>query len=152
MKEVLKYRSKSTRINDVTKNHSQTNAEVDYYPFPHRDSETHALQNGNLETLCICGRMLLGITEDVNKYAKQRINSIHHVHPWNSQGSIEASLDSVKKNSYGKIVEPYLEDEQCQMRMQEQGYTQSDREEFDREANEKRIYVASSTERAYCRD
>ena len=50
-------------------------------------------------------------------------------------------------------MERYLEDEQYQMRTHEQGYTQSDMEEFDRTANEKkkRIYVASSTERAYCR-
>ena len=42
-------------------------------------------------------------------------------------------------------------DEQYQLRMDE-GYTQSDMEEFDRTANDKRNYVASSTERAYYMD
>ena len=37
-------------------------------------------------------------------------------------------------------------------RIHEQGYTQSDTEEFDRTANDNKKYVASSTERAYYRD
>ena len=56
------------------------------------------------------------------------------------------------KHNYGKIVERYLEDEQYQMLMHEQGYTQSDMEEFDRTATDDRNYVATPAGRAYCRD
>ena len=49
-KQVLKCPNQSTMINDLIKNYSQKNAEKVYYCcVPHRDSETHALQNGNLE-------------------------------------------------------------------------------------------------------
>ena len=72
---------------------------VDYYPVSHQDSETHAGQNGNLErhevskiedrvqcqiclryqrpgeTYCGCGRMLLGITDEVKTQAEQRLSS-----------------------------------------------------------------------------
>ena len=54
-------------------------------------------------------------------------------------------LGSAKKEKYGTIVE----DENYQLRMHEQGYTQSDMEEFDRIANAKLIDVASSGEQAY---
>ena len=37
------------------------------------------------------------------------------------------------------------------MDMHEQGHTQSDMEEFDRIANDKKMYVASSTERTFHR-
>ena len=57
-------------------------------------------------------------------------------------------LDSAKKNNDERIVARYIEDEQCRMRMQEQAYTQSDMEEFDRRANATRNCVASSAERA----
>ena len=50
-------------------------------------------------------------------------------------------------------MECLLEDEQYQMHMHKQGYTQSDMEECVRIANESRMYVASCTEqRAHCRD
>ena len=49
------------------------------------------------------------------------------------------------------MVERYLEDEKCQMRMHEQGYSPSNMEELDRTANEDWTYVALSYERAYCR-
>ena len=52
------------------------------------------------------------------------------------------------KHNYGKIVERYQEDEQYQMLMHEQGYTQSDMEEFDRTATDDRNYVATPAERA----
>ena len=96
--------------------------------------------------------------------------STHDVRHWNSQVStVESSkgstlwklcriaktlkqardyFDSAKEHNYGIIVERFLEDEQYQMRMHEQGYTQFDMEDFDRMANEERNYVASSTERA----
>ena len=45
------------------------------------------------------------------------------------------------------IVERYLEDEPYQMRRQEQGYTHSDMEEFDRIALQWRSYVATPGER-----
>ena len=61
-------------------------------------------------------------------------------------------LESAKKHNYGTIVERYMEDGQYQMHMHEQGYTQSDMEEFDRVAHENRFHVTSSDERAYCRD
>ena len=41
-------------------------------------------------------------------------------------------LESAEKHKCGTIVERSLEDEQHQMRMHEQKYTQSDIEEFDR--------------------
>ena len=49
-------------------------------------------------------------------------------------------------------MERYFEDELCQMRMHEQGYTQSDMAEFDRKRSEKSTYVATPPERAYYRD
>ena len=50
VKQFLKYSNKSTMINDLIKDYSQRNtAQVDYYPVPHRDSENHEPQNGNLE-------------------------------------------------------------------------------------------------------
>ena len=83
-------------------------------------------------------------------------------------------LESAKKHNYGTIVERYLEDEQYQsactnmvlhgytlsrfedwqyqMHMHEQGYTQSDMEEFDRVAHENSFHVTSSDEPASCRD
>ena len=43
MKQLLKFPKKSASVNDMIKNHSQTNAEkVDYYTFSSRGSETHA--------------------------------------------------------------------------------------------------------------
>ena len=45
-------------------------------------------------------------------------------------------------------MDRYLEDEQYQVRVHEQGYTQYDMEECDSIAHEKWIYVASSDERA----
>ena len=63
------------------------------------------------------------------------------------------SLDSAQKHKCGTTVERYFEDEQYQRRMQEQGYTQSDMEEFDRLALErKNNYVATPEERRYYRD
>ena len=88
---------------------------------------------------------------------------IHHVRHWNSQCRILALkitqngppygnssesqklkkareyLGAAKKHKYGTMVERGLEDEQYQMRTHEQGYTQSDLEEYDRIANEKRF-------------
>ena len=61
-------------------------------------------------------------------------------------------LDSALKHNCATILERHLEDEEYQMRMHEQGYTQSDMEEFERIAIDKRDYVASSTERACHRD
>ena len=77
-------------INDLIRNYPQTHAEtVDYYTVSQRDSETHALQNGNLErhevskvedrdqcqicckyqrpsaAFCTCGSTLQGIAEQV---------------------------------------------------------------------------------------
>ena len=56
------------------------------------------------------------------------------------------------KHNYGKIVGRYLEDEQHQMLMHEQGYTQTDMEEFDRIAHDSREYVATPTERTHYKD
>ena len=49
-------------------------------------------------------------------------------------------------------MERHLEVEKYQMRVHEQGYTQSDTEEFDRKAHAKLIYVPSSDIWAYYRD
>ena len=61
-------------------------------------------------------------------------------------------LNSAWKNNFETIVERYFEDEQYQMRMHEQGYTQSDMEELGRQSTKNRNNVASSTERAHYRD
>ena len=54
---------------------------------------------------------------------------------------------SAKKLKYGMNVERCFEGEKCQMRMHEQGYSQSDIEEFGRMANEKWTDVVPSYER-----
>ena len=46
-----------------------------------------------------------------------------------------ACFGSAEKQNHGTIVERYLEDKQYQERMHEQGYTQTDIEEFDRVAS-----------------
>ena len=62
-------------------------------------------------------------------------------------------LNSAKKHSCGTTVERYLEDEQSQTRTHEQGYTQSDVEEFDRVAGEKGLRGCSwGKEKAYYTD
>ena len=94
--------------------------------------------------------------------------SIHHARPSSSQISIEEYfkgstswklwnhknsrntrdyLGSAKKLKYGMNVEHYFENEKCQMRMHEQGYSQSDIDEFVRMANEKWTHVVPSYER-----
>ena len=99
--------------------------------------------------------------------------SIHHVRPWDSQFSMKNTprgrrngntaesqklkkageyLGSAKKPNYGTIVERYLEDEQHQMHMYEQGSTQSDMKEIDRVATEKEDLRRFLTERALYRD
>ena len=109
--------------------------------------------------------------EDSGRATDQQ--SVHHVRPANSQFNMEQDskrstscthcritktqdserlLGFREKHKCGTIVERHLEDVQYQMRMHEQGYTQSDMEEFDRIANEKGNYAASSTERACHRD
>ena len=96
MKEVLKSASKSTMINELFTDECRTSRLL---PWSHRHSESHALQNGNLErhevskiedrvhcqicfkylkaseTFCTCARMLQGVTEEVKKQAEQRVNS-----------------------------------------------------------------------------
>ena len=52
----------------------------------------------------------------------------------------------------GTIVECRLADEQYQKRMHEQGYTQTDMEEFDRKALGGKGHAATPAERRYCRD
>ena len=49
-------------------------------------------------------------------------------------------------------MERYFTDEQYQKRMHEKGYTQTDMEQFDRIAVERRNCVATPEERRYCRD
>ena len=56
-------------------------------------------------------------------------------------------LDSAQQHTFGTIVGRYLEDEPHQMRMHEQGYTQSDMEEFDRIANETNVYGRTAQSR-----
>ena len=193
MKQVLKSPNKSTMINDLIKNYSKKHAEkVDYFPVSHRDSETHALRDGNLErhevsktedrvrwpmcfkyqgpgeTFWTCGRKLHGITQEVKKQAEQRMNSRFIMYTswhWRIPKGVDVKetlqnhtkkklqkardyLNSTMKHNYGKIVERYQEDEQYQMLMHEQGYTQSDMEEFDRTATDDRNYVATPAERA----
>ena len=122
------------------------------------------------ETFCTCGSMSQGTAEEVKKQTEQRINmwlimSVLEFTSWRGRvlnrgrryvNSAESQklrkaidkLDSTKKHIYGTIVER----EQYQMRTHEQRYTQSDMEEYDRISNDKRIYVASSKERACYRD
>ena len=126
------------------------------------------------ETFCTCGRMAQGLTEEAKKQAEQRISSpfimyvlcIHDLaskktksgrhcgKPTESQQLKRAKddLDSAQKHNCGTIVDRYFEDEQFQKRMHEQGYTQSEVEEFDREALKRKNYVATHGERRYCRD
>ena len=108
--------------------------------------------------------MQQGITGEVKKQAEQRINSrctmyvtgIHNLALKKTQkGSTlwklcriaktekkaRDYLGSAKKQIYGTIMERHLEDDQYQRRMNEQGYTQSDMEEIDRIASEKKIDV-----------
>ena len=118
--------------------------------------------------------MLQGSTEEVKKQAEQRNNCriITYVPgilnlalkntrrgrrhgnsaAWQKLKRARDYLNSAEKQSCGTILERYLEDEQYQMRMEEQGCTQSDMEEFGRIADAKRNYVGSSAERVYCRD
>ena len=97
--------------------------------------------------------------------------SIHHVRPWHSKFRIEEYskgsslwklcritklkkckkrlLEFLEKHKCGTIVERHSEDEQSQVRMHEQRYTQSDMEEFDSIASENRMFVATLEERTY---
>ena len=60
--------------------------------------------------------------------------------------------DSAHKHSYGTTVDGYLNDEQYQRRMHQQGNTQTDMEEFDRTALERKNHAATCGERRYHRD
>ena len=99
------------------------------------------------------------MTEEVKKQAEQRINSrvVMHVleghnlalksiqrvdvmetrHDHKNSRKQEITWETQKTQNYGTVVERHFEDETYQMCMHEQGYTQSDVEEFDRKANEK---------------
>ena len=100
--------------------------------------------------------MLPGITEEVKRQAQERISSharkilkgvdlmqTPQNHKKNSKEQ-ETTWIPQRKHNCGTIVVRYLEDEQYQKRKHEQGYTQSDMEEFDRITNEERIYVVST--------
>ena len=118
------------------------------------------------ETCCTCASVLQGIKE-VTKQVEQRINSVR---PWSSQFGIEGyskgsalwKLCSITENSSKQEItwdpsrhtiserswSATSRTGSTKMRMYEQGYTQSDMVEFDRVANERWIYVASSGRRA----
>ena len=114
MKQVLKSPSKSTVINDLIKDSHKNTRKVYDHPVPHRDSENHDLQNGNLERhevskdrrSCSMPNMLQisktrrdmlylwkhSTRQDRGSQAASRETnqqSIHHVRPWSSQFSIE---------------------------------------------------------------
>ena len=168
--------------NDLIKNYSQKGAKtVNHYPALHRNSETHASQNGNLEPQEVSKNQVRVQCQNMLQISKTRRDifylwkhatrhyrggegagratnqqPIHPVRPWNSHFSVLKNTQRVdvmetpqnhKKNSrkqeipegsaekqhYGTIVERYLEDDQYQMRTHEQGCTQSDTEELDRD-------------------
>ena len=52
-------------------------------------------------------------------------------------------FNSTKKHNCGTVAEPYLNNEHYQMRIHEQGHTQSDMEEFDRTAVERKNYTST---------
>ena len=62
------------------------------------------------------------------------------------------NIDSAQKHRCGTIVERYLADERYQKRMHAQGYTQTDIDEFDGIALERKNYAATREERRYYRD
>ena len=112
------------------------------------------------EIFCYCGSILQGITEEVKKkQAEKRVNSrfIMYV-PWSSQISIEEyskgstiwKLCRITKSQASERLLGFRkkmklqknrgaqppEDEKYQKRVREQGYSQSDKEEFDSMAHE----------------
>ena len=120
-----------------------------------------------------CGSTLQGITEEVKKQAEQRISSrfimyvfgFHNLPLKNTQrgrrygNSAESHINSRKQeitwiSQRNTITERSwsASREKAVPHAHEQGYTQSDMEEFDWISNAQRIYVASSTERAHHRD
>ena len=98
-------------------------------------------------------------SQEVSRTADQQ--SIHHVRLWHLKLSIEEhsqrsmlwKLGGVarKEINCGTFVERHFDDEQHQMHMHEQEYSQSDMEEFDRLANAKWTSVARLHERAHHR-
>ena len=99
--------------------------------------------------------------------------SIHHLRPWHSRVRTEEHpqrstlwkicritelkkardhLGSAKKQNHGTIVERYLEDKQCRMRMVDQGNTQTDVVDFDRKALGQKNYAPTLEERRYYKD
>ena len=117
------------------------------------------------ETFRTCGSILQGITakgqeagRTTNQQSIDHVRlGVHKIASKNIQrgrrcgNSAESQklknardyLGSAKKQHIGTIVERDLEDGKYQMRMHEQGYTQSDMEVFDTIANDNRNYVAS---------
>ena len=62
MQQVLMSANKTTMINDLINNYSQTNAaRIDYYPASHRDSEIHAEQTVSEFIIPFCVLLLLGL-------------------------------------------------------------------------------------------
>ena len=112
------------------------------------------------ETCCTCGRVLQGITQKVKKQAEQRINSrfimyvlvIHNLALKNTytgrhHGNSAESQELKRARVY--LLESFTKKHPCACTNND---TQSGMEEFDRTANEKRNYVASSADRAHYRD
>ena len=116
------------------------------------------------ETFCCCGRMLQGITDEVKKQAEQRISryimwvsGIHDLVLKILTGS--DAMDNLKnaqklkwtenysahQHNCGAIVDSYLNDEQYQNGMQEQGYTQTKMKQFDRRVVERKNYEKGLT-------
>ena len=99
----------SKQIDDDGRLHQELFTEecrkIDYYTVPQRDSENHAMQNGNLdrhEVLKIEDRVQCHTgfryqrPDSTRNYRRSQEagrgthqQSIHHVRPWNSQISIE---------------------------------------------------------------
>ena len=119
--------------------------------------------------------MLQGITDEVKKQAAQRISSrIHDIRPWHARFNFEEKpwgadalenlknrkklkrakdfLDSAHNHNCRTIVERYLNGEQYQMRMDEQGYTHTNMEYLDRAALGRKNYVATPEEKSYYKD
>ena len=81
--------------------------------------------------------MLQGIAEGVKKQAEQRINS-----------RITMYVPDIDDLALQRTQRA----EQCRMRTPEQGYTQTDMDEFDRVVLERKKYVATPEEWRYYKD
>ena len=152
-KQVLNSPNKSPMIAHLIKNFSRENTEnIEDSLASHQDSEIHAEQNGNLERhevskiedrvqcpKCLryqgTRRNILRLWSYAARHHRRgqeagRARNLQWIHQ--TLKKAKDYLDSEQKHYCGTIVDRYLEDEHYRVRMQ------TDMEEFDRVANEKK--------------